>query len=202
GQGDRSGGFATPSLNVQGLSRLTGPIGGDLDKAIADQNNYSVGGFFDGISAKLFGLIPLKELFGALGFSPDRVPKFVAQALDAATVLKQNVERIRNAANQHAGQLGAAATALKTHADTLLADLTLLAADPTNPPNLTQDLVDVVGDLGNFVNAVDGAPEAVLSHTEKQQLAGIARRLHDQLEDATLRDLAVQALETFAKGGK
>lgn len=202
GQGDRSGGFATPSLNVKGLSRLTGPIGGDLDKAIADPGNFSVGGFFDGISAKLFGLIPLKDLFGALGFTPDRVPKFVAQTLDVATTLKQNVERIRNAAAQQAAALGAAATALKDDADTLLADLTLLAGDPSNPPNLAGDLQAIAGDLDPFIAAVEGAPEAALPQTQKQQLVGIARRIKDQLEDAAAVTAAAQALIQFAKGLK
>jgi hypothetical protein len=202
GQGDRSGGFVTPSLNVKGLSRLTGPIGGDLDAAIADPGNFSVGGFFDGISAKLFGLIPLNELFGALGFSPDRVPKFVTQTLDIATTLKHNVERIRNAAQQQAAQLGAAATDLKSDVDALLADLTLLAGDPTNPPNLPGDLQAIAADLDPFIAAVNGASEAAVPQAQKQQLVGIAQRVKDQLEDAAAITAAAQALIQFAKGFK
>lgn len=202
GQGDRSGGLVTPSLNVQGLSRLTGPIGGDLDKAIADPGTYSVGGFFDGISAKLFGIIPLKELFGTLGFSPDRVPTFVAQTLDIATTLKQNVERIRNAAAQQTVALGAAATVLKNDVDALLADLALLAADPNNPPSLAGDLHAIAADLAPFIAAVNGAPEAAISQAQKQQLVGVAQRLKDQLENAPAITAAEQALVHFAKGLK
>jgi hypothetical protein len=202
-QGDRSGGFATPSLMIQGLSRLTGPIGGDLDNAISNPGNYSVGGFFDGISAKLFGLIPLKDLFGALGFSPDRVPKFVAQSLDAATVLKQNVQRLRNAAAQHAAGLGAAATNLQADADTLLADLSALAGDPANPPAALQgDLTTLAGHLGDFATAVNSAPDGVLGRPEREQLAGVAGLLQDQLKEPGAATAAKDALVAFAKGGK
>lgn len=202
GQGDRSGSFVTPSLNVKGLSRITGPIGGDLDKAISDPGNFAVGGFFDGISAKLFGLIPLKDLFGALGFSPDRVPTFVAQALDVATTLKQNAERIRNAAQQQAAQLGAAATNLKDDVDALLADLALLASDPSNPPNLAGDLQAIAGDLDPFIAAVNAAPDAAILRAQKEQMVGVAQRLKDQLEDAAAVAAAAQALVQFAKGFK
>src|SRR5207253_2233294 len=74
------------------------------------------------------------------------------------------------------------------------------AADPSNPSALKQGLADVVGDLTNFVGAVNGAPEAVLPRTQEQQLAGIAQRLQDQLGDDGRREVAVQTLKTFAKG--
>lgn len=200
GQGDRSGGFATPGLNVKGLSRLTGPVGGDLDKAIDNPGAFSVGEFFDGISAKLFGLIPLKDLFGALGFSPDRVPTFVAQTLDVATTLKQNLERIRNAAQAQAATLGGAATQLKNDVDILLADLGSLLSDPENPPDLAAGLTAIAGDLDPFIAAVEGA--AALPQTQRQQLAGVAERVKDQLENAAAVTAAAQALVAFARGLK
>ena len=202
GQGDRSGGFVTPSLDVKGLSRLTGPIGGDLEKAIGDPGNFDVGEFFDGagLSAKLFGLIPLKELFGALGFSPDRVPTFVAQALDVASTLKQNVERLRNAAAAEAAQLGAAATKLQTDADALFTALGALAADPANPPNLEALLKTVADDLSPLIAAVEAAD--ALPQAQRQQLVAIAQRVRDQLENAAAVTAAAQALVTFARGLK
>ncbi|HUR22618.1 MAG TPA: hypothetical protein VMZ73_01980 [Acidimicrobiales bacterium] len=200
GQGDRSGGFATPGLNVKGLSRLTGPVGGDLDKAIDSPGAFSVGEFFDGISAKLFGLIPLKDLFGALGFSPDRVPTFVAQTLDVATTLKQNLERVRNAAQAQAAQLGGAATQLKNDVDALLADLGALLSDPANPPDLAAGLNAIAGDLDPFIAAVEGA--TALPQAQRQQLAGVAQRVKDQLENAAAVTAAAQALVAFARGLK
>jgi hypothetical protein len=64
---DQAGGLAVPNLDIKGLSRSFGPIGG----SIAD---FAAGGFdpasFFGDSALLFGVIPLQKiienLFGAL----------------------------------------------------------------------------------------------------------------------------------------
>lgn len=204
GQGDRSGGFVTPSLNVKGLSRLTGPLGGDLDKAIQDPGSYSVSDFFAGISAKLFGLIPLKELFGTLGFTPDRVPTFVSQTLDIATTLSQNAERLRNAADQQAAALGASAANLRDHTGTLVDDIAKLLADPASPPNLLADLQAVAGDLDPFIAAVDAAAPEVLPQAAKQQLTAIAQRIRDQLVpgDPAAIEAAVGALTQFAQGFK
>ncbi|MGH9245456.1 MAG: hypothetical protein ACRD29_14300 [Acidimicrobiales bacterium] len=211
-QTDRSGGLVAPSLDVKALSRLTGPISGDVSKAITDPANFSVGGFFDNLSAKLFGLIPLKELFRAFGFDESNLPKFVSQSLDVATTLQQNAERIRNAANElaaHPGALGQAAVDLKTHVDTLLADLTALAADPTTPtpPDLGGDLGAMSGDLdpsdaGSFVTLLAAAPEQVLPRPAREQVLGLAHRLHDQLDDAAAVTVAAQALIQMAQGLK
>lgn len=200
GQGDRSGGLVTPSLKVTGLSRLTGPLGGDIENAMTSPGSYDVGEFFEGISAKLFGLIPLSELFSAAGFMPDRVPRFVTQALDVASTLKLNVERVRNAAQANAAELGAAATTLKNDVDALIADLALLANDPTNPPDLAGDLGDIAGDLDPFIQAVEASP--ALPQAEKQQLATIAQRIQDQLENAAAVTAAANALIAFATGLK
>ncbi len=198
-QSDRSGGLITPSLKVTGLSRLTGPIGGDVTNAIGNAG-FSVADFFAGISAKLLGLIPLSELFSVTGFSPDRVPKFVTQTLDVATALKFNVQRLRNAAEANAAQLGAIANQLKAHADAFLGDLTLLAADPANPPNLAGDLNDIAGDLDAFIQQIENVPG--ISQPQKLQLATLAQRVRDQLEDAAAVAAAVSALVQFANGIK
>ena len=146
------------------------------------------------------GLIPLSELFQATGFTPDRVPKFITQTLDIASTLKQNVERIRNAAQAHAAELGGAATTLKTDVDALIADLALLASNPTSPPNLANDLTTIAGDLDPFITAVEGA--AALPMAERQSLVTLARRIQDQLENAAAVTAAANALVAFAKGLK
>ncbi len=207
GQGDRSGGFVTPSLNVKALSRLTGPISGDVEKAVNGAADFNPGQFFEGISAKLFGLIELPDLLRVVGFDLNKLPKFVTQTLDIAATLKQNAERVRNAAldlQAQGGALGAAATTLKTDVDSLLADLATLAADPTSatPPNLGGDLDAIANDLQPFIDAVNSAPDAVLPRPAKEQLVGIVHRIQDQLEDAAAVAAAAQALIQFAEGLK
>ena len=84
-KGDRSGGFVQPNLRPSGISRLAGPITGD----VAGFNS----GAFDGsqafsaiVSPVLFGCIPLGELLNLVHFDPggiDKLPKFVSEAADA-----------------------------------------------------------------------------------------------------------------------
>jgi hypothetical protein len=203
GQGDRSGGLVTPSLNVSGLSRLTGPMGGDLANAINPPAGYSVGDFFAGIAgAKLFGLIPLSELFGKQAFSPDRIPAFVTQTLDVASAFKQNVERLRNAAAANAAVLGAAATTLQSDVDALLADLAALLANPTGGTDPVPALAKVAGDLQPFVDTVEALPAGKIAQAEKQQLLGVADRIKDQLENGAAVGNAAKALKDFANGLK
>src|SRR5207244_192216 len=90
GQGDRSGGFVTPSLNVSALSRLTGPIGGDPADAIGapgSPGTFDPAKFFDGVKAKLFGVLKLTDLLKAFGFEPSNAPAFPPRRLAAATPL-------------------------------------------------------------------------------------------------------------------
>lgn len=84
-KGDRSGGFVQPNLRPSGISRLAGPITGD----VAGFNS----GAFDGsqafsaiVSPVLFGCIPLGELLNLVHFDAggiDKLPKFVSEAADA-----------------------------------------------------------------------------------------------------------------------
>jgi hypothetical protein len=202
GQSDRSGGLTTPSLKVKALSRRTGPISGDVQKAVDGAADFNVGKFFDGVSAKLFGLIPLSQLLRATGpFDVGRLPKFVTQTLDVATTLQQNVERLRNAADQHVAQLGPAAGNLRADVDALLADLAVLAANPIAvPPDLGTRLDAIAGDLAGFAAAVQAAPDAVLPHPDKERLIGLVHRVGDQLDGAGAVDDAEQALVDFAQG--
>ncbi|TME08158.1 MAG: hypothetical protein E6I65_12850, partial [Chloroflexi bacterium] len=69
GQSDRSGGFVTPSINVTGLSRLTGPIGGSVADAIGAAGavgQFKPDQFFAGIGARLFGVVKLSDLLEQL----------------------------------------------------------------------------------------------------------------------------------------
>ena len=46
---------------MTGLSRLTGPVGGDVQQAIDGGASFDVGAFFENVPAKLFGIIPLER---------------------------------------------------------------------------------------------------------------------------------------------
>jgi hypothetical protein len=192
GQGDRSGGLVTPSLDVTGLSRLTGPIGGDVGKAVTGAN-FDITTFFNDVDAKLFGLIPLPELLSIAGFSPDKVPAFVAQTLNVATVFKNNLDRLQTAATQQAA-LGAAADNLKNSIVALLNDLAKLTLDPLNAPD--PSFAGIAAQLDAFNNAVQAAP---LPQPQKQQIAAVVGQVKDQINDAAS---TIDTLRKFAQAVK
>jgi hypothetical protein len=90
-QGDRSGGFIQPNIKPKALSRLSGPVMGDVAQYIAGtvpagsgfpktEDLPSIG---DLPLPLLFGCIPLGDIIEAvtnLGDSPERVPKFESEA--------------------------------------------------------------------------------------------------------------------------
>lgn len=139
---ERSGGFVAPSIDIRALSRLVGPVGGDLAKAQA--NEFDPTSFFDSIDAKLFGVFDLKDVLKTVLPSDGGLlsaPKFITQTLgdiegllDTAASLKVELQRYEDRLTQ----LGASA-------DMVLDDLSVAA---------TQFLDDIAG-LGGDASAVD-----------------------------------------------
>ena len=107
GQSDRSGGFVTPNLSLTGLSRMRGPIGGNIDNTA--NGTADPADFFAGIKAKLFGVVPLPELLKAIGFDPSKFPTFASQALNRVSALTQDLERLQQMAVDLATQYGGTA---------------------------------------------------------------------------------------------
>jgi hypothetical protein len=98
---DRSGGFVAPDLSLAGVSRLTGPVSGDLDTVA--QGDFDAAKFFptaalDG--AKLFGAIRLADLIA--GTDPanggadqlTQLPRFAGQSLNPVEQLLGDLEQL------------------------------------------------------------------------------------------------------------
>lgn len=82
---DKSGGFISPNLDITGLTRKSGPVGGNLSLPTFP-NSFDPAGFFnvaDALNqAKLFGVFGLGDVLQS-GLGLDlQAPKFVTQALD------------------------------------------------------------------------------------------------------------------------
>lgn len=94
-QGDRSGALVTPDLELSGLSRLTGPISGDL--ASAEVGSFNPTDWFGALSgAKLFGVFALTDILEALGFDElEKLPKFAGQSLNQVEQLIASLERLQ-----------------------------------------------------------------------------------------------------------
>lgn len=118
-QGDRSGGFVQPNLKPQALSRLAGPVMGDVAKFVAGQTDPG-GGFPTSLSdlplPLLFGCIPLGAIIEAvadLTNTPDQIPKFASEAATGLETLIGGLGRLFGFLTDIAaqpGQVGEAAT--------------------------------------------------------------------------------------------
>ncbi len=94
-QGDRSGGLVTPDLALSGLSRITGPISGDLSTAAA--GSFSPSAWFGALSAaKLFGVLALTDILEMVGFDElDKLPQFAGASMNQVEQLIADLERLR-----------------------------------------------------------------------------------------------------------
>ena len=96
-KGDRSGGLVKPNMKITGLSRIMGPVAGDLEKLAGGA--FDPTDFFGAIDAKMFGVIPLKEIVegldSELATQPDRVPKFIMENQTAMNAFLQDLEYLK-----------------------------------------------------------------------------------------------------------
>lgn len=201
GQGDRSGGFVTPSLAITGLSRITGPIGGNISEV--ESGKFAPQEYFGGLSAKLFGLVPLADLIPDDVFEAGKVPTFAAQALNIATTLASNVQRFGDLAGK-AKQAGGAIPALDAASDAVIAASAgvIGALDGLKEAGATAPTAALTT-LGSSIQAlVDEATAAadVIGETTAKQISAIGTLLGDQLSNVTAIAVAAQALLDFAQG--
>lgn len=94
-QGDRCGGLVTPDLKMSGVSRVTGPVAGDL-KAVA-VGSFNAKDWFGAISgAKLFGVLSLGDIIGDAQFTElDKLPQFAGQSLNQVEQVISGLERLQ-----------------------------------------------------------------------------------------------------------
>ncbi len=132
GGSDKAGGFLSPNMAVNGLSKLQGPVGGNLE----DSKNlmFRAKEFFDAIgdfpSAKIFGVIDIFSLLKVVDLKGD----FDAM-IAKVNQLKKELEDIRNEM-----------LALENQAKTLATDVSAKLA------GLKQNLKDKVAELLKSLN--------------------------------------------------
>lgn len=200
-QANKSGGLVQPNLDITGFSGSTGPIGGDLAKAVT--NTPTPADFFKGLgNPKLFGIVPLAELLD--GIDVGGFPRFVADQVNRVTALERDLAKVvalgteipaRVASLPEAGS--AEATALTTSLQGVAAAATpilgtLAAYAPGGP--LAAQLTTLGGTLGALADAVTAA--AFVPKALAADAAGVTRRLQEQTADAaTLVGLVDQVFQ-------
>ena len=199
-QGDKSGGFVTPNLSITALSGATGPVGGAIDKAM--DGTLTPADLFSGITAKLFGIVPLPALLEAVGLGPDDFPSFVGQTLDRVLSLLKDLERLVKLADQVQNRFAAEADAqvqaarvalngIVASAESLLTTISSLDASA----NLTAQVNALAANLGGLAAAVDAAKQ--LPAAVRTEGVGLARRIGEQVENI---GEIVGLIQQFAQG--
>lgn len=140
GKGDRAGALVQPNVNIKGLSRAIGLVGGPsipgggLDSVMNGGFDPTV--FFKDISPLIFGVINLMDVVkgvaaGQLNGAMDKVPRFITEAMRAVDTLLNDLDALQKIAND--AQVKAA-----------------VGVGPVN--NLVQDYTNITADLNNFIN--------------------------------------------------
>lgn len=205
-QGNRSGGFVMPNLSPRALSRLAGPVGGDVEKFATALGQG--GGMFSGGAVPLpllFGCIPLGSVVKELA-DLGQVPKFVTDAADVVGQLMGEVERLMGGADPLAGlaaALGRAATAaLKSTVQDLIAQAQQQVAGPmaqaaAKAKQVEQKLTAletaltqlIASPLGDSLSAADPAAASAALGTLQQRLDALGLALDELLTALSLPGL-------------
>lgn len=165
-QGNRSGGLVMPNLVPTALSRLSGPISGDV-KQFAQEATLDPLKFFEKLSPLLFGCIPLSKVVmevTGLDQHPEKLPKFVSEAATKIEALFSEIGRVFEIVVGLAKNVGDLVEALVKSAVSSLLDLAAQAI------TLAKAQLDAIE---SAVKGVQVALEA-LSGSLKDKLAAVA----------------------------
>lgn len=170
-QGDRSGGLVTPDLQLSALSRVTGPVSGDIEMAAAGSFNPSA--WFGALTgAKLFGVLSLADILHDVGFDElDKLPQLSGQALSQVEQVVSGLERLRRLVTTPPSAQTAALSSLLAE---LLDDTT-----------------------GSIPDLLDGGPAAPVA----AQLAAVATELEDLLGALSGSDIPPGAQALIVQSG-
>jgi hypothetical protein len=213
-----SGGFVAPNLDIEGLSRLTGPVAGDLKNAA--QNLFDPASFLkssDALNdAKIFGVFGLKDIIMLVANDAGgllKAPKFITQALNQVEQFLQDLTDIEAIAKRFTDQLGMnAEAAIKDVADKAKAIVTDVAAIRLDLEHIDGDIDKVIGtDVPAFTTALNNAANLFAKDPIPDQLKQLGdaerkdfKRRLDQLNQVVAEAAAGlhDAIKAFRTGSK
>lgn len=177
-QGDRSGGFVMPNLTPSAITRVAGPVAGQIQ----DWQQ----GKFDPVSALagggglplpvLFGCIPLSALIekvADVAGKPAGVPRFISEASDALQQLLNQLNRLQDLSGQLAELPALLVNAAVKALFSTLEDLKqqALAQVSVHQQALTVKLNNLQGKLQSLANALQIYATAAQQYAENAQAA-------------------------------
>jgi hypothetical protein len=180
-QTNRSGGFMSPSQSIIGLSRVAGPIAGNVTGA-ADAIGTAatqIQNFAQNASAdpsvilkalsgvQLFGCFPLSDIFGGL-LNLQNLPSFASQTLDAVSTVVQTFSQIQDGLTslQDLGQ------ALPSPGPQWVSDLSALIS---NPADVTQGFIGHVTSFFGFVTALPPSDTTTFLQNTLSSLSNVSQ---------------------------
>jgi hypothetical protein len=188
-KGDRSGALVRPDMDIKGLSRNMGLVGGGIDKVMAGE--FDPLDFFKDASPLIFGVINLVDVVeaiqpGLLGGLLDKAPRFITEAMKAVDALLTDLDTLQQIVDD--AQVKAAVG--MGLANDLLQDYTNLTGDLDNLLKGTGDLTVLeghfttfAGHLGTLGLAIPGLPTNVPAEM-KQRLETLVKQFQSYLKDA------------------
>ncbi len=193
-QSDRSGGFIAPDMELSGLSRVTGPVSGNLDTAASGSFNPTA--WFGAITgAKIFGVFSLADILEDVGFDEiDKLPQFVGQSLNRVEEVVSGLERLQKlTAVSSAPETSAVASVLDQLLDTATGSIPALLGGG-GAGSVASQLATLKTELGSLAVALPGSalesgPKALI----EQVRLSLAKPI-----DAVLSDVSI--LQQFADG--
>lgn len=179
GSTDKSGGFLQPDLPIAGLSRRLG----------LSSNGDGVGPQFDAsaflsVLPKLFGVVELKDLLGAIGLG--EAPQLLQDLLDEVTGFLADLERLIALAKQAAGALTAIGNTLEGLLTSLRQRIEALfsAADDSVLEAARTELSGFLSDIGKAVKNIEAALVGMsLPPVLRERIVSGCRTLNKKLED-------------------
>ena len=154
-QGDRSGGFVMPNMKPTALSRLTGPVAGDVStflKGKLDPTGVFPSSLGDLPLPLLFGCIPLGEVIeqvADLTGNPQKIPKFASEASTKVESFFANLSRAYEFIRDTGSLGGTLANGALAVLQGIVADLKQQAA-----VLVKQDVATVLGELDTLATRI------------------------------------------------
>jgi len=184
GGGDKAGAFVQPTLDIAGVSRRLGPVGGDLG-ALAT-GTFTPDQFFDALKARLFGVVELGEVIRAADIdTADLVPKFVTEAVTAVQAFSSELIRLEarfqalkaeadiaaGIPAALAGSLSTLESDLTTHVAAVSAAIDDLLGGETSVSALVTAVTDLNADLAQARTVINSLGPAVSSDVRQTLLS-------------------------------
>lgn len=159
----KSGGFIAPSMDVGALSRMVGPVAGDLGKAAL--NTFDPTTFLSGVKAKLFGVFNLSDVIKSVLPADGGLlsaPKFITQALNQVEEFLQDLTAIQAQATAAVAELESLGETADTSITQVATDaakiVTDIAAIRLDEAHIEGDIDQVtLTDLPAFTSSVNAA---------------------------------------------